>query len=721
MKLKRLIAWSAIVAAGPALAQGNAAAGDAGDEIVVTALKRATVLERTAAAITVLSAADLNPGGGAGLGDLAALAPNVAFSSNIGATQIYIRGIGNPIIVPGADPGVAFYGDGAYISDQFATATSFFDISRVEVLRGPQGALYGRNATGGAVSVVSNAPTAELAGKVDAYGGDYGQRGLEGYLSGPLIGRATARLSYQFRHVGGYTRNLLADTPGAPDRLDDLDSQAVRAQVLVPVGNDGKLKLIGTFYRESENGPTEKTLNEPSPLPAELLFGTRPSSDDRDVESQIAGFKRKVWRGVGQYDQSLGDVVATLIGSYTRSDLSQVYDQDGTRSSQTVTSLETSGREFNLETRLASEPGGRFDWIVGANYVHFDQSRLQGVDGVLPLGLIAPGLPLDIPFPVAFQTGGDVKTRSVAGFVDTKFHVDDRLTLSAGGRYTSDRKTAREFQVFNGAGIDNAVRGSWSNPSAKLGVDFQMDDNVLLYGSYSRGFKSGAVAVGGFTAPARPETVDNFEIGAKARLFDRRLSISAAAFTSRYKDMQVFNVGELTAILTNAPRADINGFEIEATLRPTKNLTLDASFGFNDARYKEYAAPDLRRGKALVDLAGNRLPLVSRTQLRLGAEYRLDLGGDMVPSARVDYTHRSKFFFSEFNTEDEAQRGYGLVDVSVALTSKDHGWRIYGYVRNLTDRTTINALTVNSPLLGSSRLVNLNPPRRAGVGASFTF
>jgi iron complex outermembrane recepter protein len=377
--------------------------------------------------------------------------------------------------------------------------------------------------------------------------------------------------------------------------------------------------------------------------------------------------------------------------------------------------------EYNADARVASDPDAAFNWIAGVTYVSFDQDRLQTFLGDIPLGYVVPGLPLNAPFPLDFSLGGFVKTSSWAGYVDAHYRLNDKLTLSGGLRYTIDAKTMHEFQIFNGSGASDDNKKTWSSPSGKLGLDYQASDDLLLYASLSRGFKSGAIAVGGFTDPAKPETVDNAEVGVKSNFWDDRAQLNVAAFINNYRDLQVFEVGYLSAILSNAARARISGVEVEGILKPLPDLTFDGSLGYNDATYTKFSTPDLRHGLPMVDVAGNQLPMVSKVQFHVGAEYGFPIGTDLHGSLRADYAWRDKYYFSEFNTADEEQGAYGTVDLSATLTPQAGAWQAYAFVRNLADETTINSMTVNSPLLGSSRLVNLNPPRRFGVGLRYEF
>lgn len=690
------------------------------EEIVITAQKRETLLERTPETISAIGGDSLARRGSANIADLTASAPGLSFSSNFGISQIFIRGIGNNFYSPGGDPGVAFYNDGAYVSDQEATNIAFFDVQRIEVLRGPQGALYGRNATGGAINVISNGPTDEAQGRLGVVAGDYGRRESEGFISGPLGTSGTsARLSYQIRRLDGFTRNELSG-PNTPSRFDDLDAVALRLQTLSRTPFDGRLRLIASVYRQKDNGPAEKVLPDPFAQPAALLFGASPSPDPRSLRSQYGKNKRDVGAVLAQYDQPIGPNQFTVITSYRNSRRLIGYDQDGTAANQSTVTLVTRSHDFSVDARLLSPESDRFHWLVGATYLDFTQNRVTYVFDQIPLGFVAPGAPLNIPFPVDFSAGGKVRTESEAVYADLRYAVTDAVRVSGGIRFTSDRKIADEFVVF-GARQTARPHDRWSNVSGKLGVDYQPDDAVLVYANLARGFKSGAINLGALTAPVRPETVTNFEAGVKTRLWDGRAQLNAAAFTSRYSDLQVLQIGAISQILSNAAKAKIFGVELEGAVKPAAGLTLHANAAYTDAAYQRFVTPDVRRGLAAVDVAGNQLPLVSKTQWTLGAEYEHDLGRTLRGRVSADYAWRAKSYFTEFNTADAVQKAYGRLDLAASIQPRDNGWRLYAYLRNATDERAIGSMAIVSPLLGSVRIVNLIPPRNFGVGLDVDF
>ncbi len=244
---------------------------------------------------------------------------------------------------------------------------------------------------------------------------------------------------------------------------------------------------------------------------------------------------------------------------------------------------------------------------------------------------------------------------------------------------------------------------------------------MLAYVNLARGFKSGAINLGALTPPVKPETVDNVEVGLKSSFWDRRGQLNLAGFASRYHDLQVLQIGAISQILSNAAKAQIAGFEAEGLLKPVSGLTLRATAAYNDATYDRFVTPDVRRGLAAVDVSGNRLPLVSKTQASVGAEYEHAVAGRFVAVASADYAWRGRYYFTEFNTPDALQKAYGKLDLAASIRPEDGRWRLYAFLRNATDRRAIGSMAIVSPLLGSVRMVNLIPPRHFGVGLDVNF
>ena len=712
----------ALVAASGAAAQegGGAAAGAAeadADEIIVTAERRNTSVQDTPLALSVLDGDKLRQGGNQGLTELAQQVPSLSIAQSFGIAQIFIRGVGNNFFSPGGDPGVATYADGVYLSDQEATAVAFLDLARIEVLRGPQGALYGRNATGGAVNLVSEGPTDSFEGRMGVQLGDFGRVQGDAVLSGPLGGGITARASVQYRRLDGFTRNELAGTPRARDRGDAEDSLGGRLQVAVPVGA-GRLLLTASGYTQNDAGPALKILADPFPHPAEFLFGVRPSTAPRSFKSEGAENRRDVWSVTGRLEQPIGAAQLVVIADTRGSDRLITYDQDGTEREVSTTTLDTDSTQSSLEAYVQGNSGS-LDWLAGATWLRFRQSRTTLVDGLLPGAFLDPQLPLNFPFPYAFAGGGTVTTEALAAYADGKLALSDKFALRIGGRYSDDTKRAREFLTFLAPTITGQQRDSWGEWSGKAGIDFTPSEDVLIYGSIARGFKSGALNVGAFTPAVEPEI--NVTIEAGARLSGAGWTLNFTGYTSDYSDLQIVQVGPLSQILANAASARINGIELEASLKPADGLTLGLSGSWMDAEFGSFVSTDQRRGFQAFDVSGNQLPLTSRWQGTVSAQYRADLAG----GSRLDFNGtmqwRSEYFFTEFNTADARQGGFVRFDLGAMWTSADGSWAVNIFARNLTDRRVLSSLAVVSPLLGSVRVASLEAPRHFGIGIERRF
>lgn len=726
----------------PQLAQSQAATADLPpgtqiERVTITAEKRTTVLDTTPASITALSGGKLAEQGAVGFADVLALSPNTSFTTGQGASQIFVRGIGNVFILAGGDPGVALYSDGSYVSDQTSSNVSLFDTQRVEILRGPQGALYGRNATGGAVNLISARPTATLQARASLLAGDHGRRESEGFVSGPIGGSSTqGRLSYQLKSMDGYTANPLAGSSNGPvlaggpstngpDRLDDLSSRALRLQSATDFGNGGNLRVIIGHYRERDNGPSMPLLVDPVMIP-QLLFGARPSSDPRVVKSQGASNRIEVNSVQAVLEQPVGNATLRATASWRHSAAKRAWDSDATESLTATSSFATSSTDKSLDLHLASDETGSLQWIVGATVLQFDQRQDIDISTQVPLGFLMPGLPLTVPVPggVEFLLGGQLVTKSSAAYADLRYALTPKLSLLGGLRINHDTKRADEYQNIQAFALNGKASPSdgWTSTPASLGAEYKLAIDTLAYARLASGFKSGAVNLGALQPNlVKPEKSLSLELGYKTSFWARRGAFSAAVFSTRYKDMQVSQVGQATVILANASKARINGAEFEVGLRLVPDWLLALGLGLMDPTYTDFVNTDLRNNPAqAVNVKGRQLAQVSKSQAALSAEYTPTIGAYRA-QFRADVVWRSKVFFTEFNTADAVQDAYGLLSLSASIRPTDGRWKFYGWVRNATDKTAITSMSIASPVLGAARQVTYTPPRQFGLGASLEF
>jgi len=302
---------------------------------------------------------------------------------------------------------------------------------------------------------------------------------------------------------------------------------------------------------------------------------------------------------------------------------------------------------------------------------------------VIPLGFLDQDpTHLNVPVPLQFLLGGNVHAKSSAAYLDLRYAVSPKLTLLGGLRVNHDSKKADEYLnvatfAINATGTPS---GSWLSVPGSIGNDYHSSPDVLTYAKLSHGFKSGAINLGAVQGePVKPETVTSFEVGTKISFLNKRASLAAALFTSKYKDMQVVQIGQASPILANAAGAKINGLELEALVKPVPALTLGASIGLMDPKYTDFVNVDERHAPLgpPVDTSGNQLANVSKTQANLSAEL-VQTFGALRASFRADYVWRSKYYFTEFNTEDAAQGSSGMLNLAASVRPTKGPWKLYG-------------------------------------------
>ena len=700
------------------------------EEVVVTATRRSTRLQKTAQSITVLNGKVQRARGEQGLADLQTTVPNVTFSSTSNSSQIYIRGIGSTFLNSGGDAGVGFYQDNAYVSDQTTTNTSMFDIDRVEVVRGPQGALYGRNAVGGAIIITSAKPTDKFHVGIDALVGDYGRRESEGYISGPLgYANTDVRVSYALKRFDGYTSNELAGRNGAPDRFDDLDSDAFRIQTLTHLPTDGTLSVLYSHYREYENGPALGVKPfEGIVYPQQALFGAVPPSDPRTVQANVGSYGLEVSTVNLNFVQPLGQYTLTATGNYRAGHQTFLNDCDGTVARDCTYARSTTSEDYFGDVHVASPTSERFRWLLGATYTRFNTNQIDLVNWQTEAAYFDPALPTNIPFPINSTTGGILVTDSSAVYADFRYQITPVWAVTAQGRYSETTKVASEEQIIPEFAVDiTGHRSSLRNTFTpfKVGVEGQVTPHILIYVDYATANKDGAINLGAVQrVPVLPEEVKTEEIGEKATFFGRRLLVNSALFNSDYNDLQISQLVFPTINLANAPKSNIKGAELEVVALPTPDLQLSFNGGYLDAKLRKFSNSRTLPGETpspLLNLAGKDLPYVPPFTLNFDAAYKFPVIPGFVGSVDLQYSLRGRVYFNEFNDVNNSQGTVGLLNLSATIGQENGPWKLYGYIHNITNQTYTTGATIYTGLLGASRAVNYAPPRLFAVGASYSF
>lgn len=723
-----LLAGAMLVIASPVLAQATPAApADTVQDIVVTATRSAVSLSKIAASVSAISADQIGAGGIKDIGSLALAIPNLSVGDQFGVNRTFIRGIGLTSIDLGADGAVAFLQDGVLIARPAAQLTGFYDVERVEVLRGPQGTLYGRGATAGAINLITKKPTEELSGYARASYGNYNAVVLEGGVGGALVGdKVLARVSGKYDRRDGYGKNLFTGSD-----VDNRDAYAIRGSLLFKASDDLDLLISADHFNEKDNnyafhyfGPTVARENALGSILGGDTIVTRAAKlgipvNYRDIYSDQEALNRRHGTSVtGTLEWRPGDWNIKSITGYrdftrfNRDDLdaSNVwmfgqnnYDEKSTTFSQ----------EF-----IGTMKGDNFDLLVGASYFH------ETLDGSVQVPLINLGLLFGAPANTFnsqnYLQSGRVTINAYGVYAQGSYSVTDKLKLTAGARYSYEKRRGVGSFEFLGVTPTDKEKG-WGAVTPTLSINYQADDQTLLYASVTRGFKSGVINVGSKNDVINPEYAWGYEAGIKTSGLDGRVAGSLAAFYIDYSDLQVGFVGADSVVTTvNAASARNYGLELEVRTKPVANWNFDLFATYLNAKYKDFVTGDYRQGFKLVNLAGNRLSNAPEFSFRASTDYTIPIG-DASINLRADVNWQDRVFFTEFNNADATQAAFTTINAGVKYTSANGMWTVDAWGRNLANKFIISNNIITAPLYSSIRVGSLAPPRTYGVTLGMNF
>lgn len=714
------------LALGTMLSQSPAAAQEERrlEEILVTATRVAARLEDIPAPISAVFGDDITVGGVQNIGDLQYSIPNLSVGQQFGVNRTFIRGIGMSSIELGADGAVAFHQDGALIARPSAQIGTYFDIDRVEVLRGPQGTLYGRGATAGAINLITRKPSTDLEGNFSASAGNYGLFSLDGGIGGPLAGESVLfRVAGKVEERDGYGTNLFTGSD-----VNDRSYYAARATLQFLPSDSLEVTLIGDFMREDDSnyafsffGPT--TID---PLFGQLfggrtIFDVDPNPDPWDINADVDPENNR--RGTGltlNIDWSVGDWNLQSITAYRNFDRTNVADLDSTdfNAFGRITyyeKSETLGQEFLL---FFNQP--RWDILAGAMYFREELFASTQVP-LTNIELVIPGAPLG----GIFNQRGDLDIDAYGVFLQGTYRITDQLSVTGGARYSYEKRDHVGAFTFSALGIIDAPTSksdSWGAWTPRLTIDYRLDDGTLLYGNVSRGFKSGVINIGAFNDPLDPEFVWNYEVGLKTSVMEDRVRVALSAFLYDYKDLQVSQIDEFsTPITENAAKARNRGVELELNALLTDALSVDFYATYLRAEFREFVTAQTNRiAEGLQDLRGNRLPNAPDYTWTLAANYTLPLaGGDL--RLRGEAAYVDDVFFTEFNNSDAFQKSYTLVNASVRYSVGNSGWTVEAWGRNLGNKAVKANNIITAPLFAFATVGSLYPPRTYGLTVGYSF
>ncbi len=685
------VAIGTVAAAPPSLAQQ----GDrALEEITVTAQRREQSVQDVPISITAFSGEQLRELGVRSTIDLALVTPGLTIGQNSGDGDfpfISLRGVTLRDFADTNESPSAVYVNEFYKANLIGLDGQIFDIQRVEVLRGPQGTLYGRNATGGLIHYVTNAPTREADGYVELTGGDYGTLRAEGAFGGPLSDSVSARVSVlHSRHDGWLDNAFTSNSDG-----NGLEATSVRLQFLYEPSDSSSYTLM---LQRSQNKNDEGNMfthfavrQDPVtglavPAPGQTGFAgyrdpvggdPRVTNSDRNIylkTEQTTATLRARWQlGVGEL---------VSITGFERSQKDATFDSDSTPFTR-GTEVHPRGEQYSQEFRLTGGSDA-LQWLAGLYYIDYNIGGSQS--RCLPSTCNANRNP------VAYE----LDTQSYAAFGNVDYSFTDSLSVTAGLRFTSEKKeyilnNTDAGRLFSVATVGDLAKQDDSATSFNLRLNYQVG-NVLAYAGVSRGFKAGTFNVGytpinNAAVPVRPEELTAYEIGLKTSFADNRVIFNAAIFNYDYKDSQAFQFDGRTLSSTAFNRdAKITGLEAELGLRPTEgfDLRLIATY-LDEAKLKGVQLPGLSGTGVGLAPRDTRMPLTPKLTAGLLARYEFGVpwGGQMALQAGA--TYQDDQYFDAFNSPAHFEPSHTITSARVSWTSADDRWQVALAAENLSD------------------------------------
>lgn len=747
----------------PAEESGRARAGAASDEVIVTARRREESLQDVPVSVSAFTNEGLEKRGISNLQGINNFTPNLELTNGRpdgggSAAQIYIRGVGQSDFLFPNDPGVGLYVDDIYLARTVGGMLGLVDVERVEVLRGPQGTLYGKNTIGGAVKIITTKPHLnEFSGRLRATYGSFDRMDFTGAVNIPLGDVFAARLEAAKFERDGYVTRLFDGID-----LGNEDKEILRGDLLFQPSEDFSFRLTGDIQSQRQNGaPGNLLLVVPSTaaavpipgaidpvtnqqdfvdgtglvealynpvvvpviapglgLPATTAFDSRWVTGDPRLSNGTSPVRddNDIWGFSAVADWAFSDNLSVKsMTSYRQ--LQATFGRDGDHSPLPIVSTFNffEQKQFSQELQFSGTSfGNRLTWLAGGYYFHEEGDDRNSVE-LLSGTFDVVGFELDL-IPTNM-----IKSDSYAGFLNGDFKITDRLALTAGIRYTYEEKTLERDHRLTKSGviitrreeglpdlgdfspIGPPLEENWDAFSPKAGISYKANDDTLLYFSFSQGFKSGGWSprpqTGTENVPFDQEKLYSYEIGAKTELFDRRLTANFAGFYNTYKDIQITTVG-----------ADPNGsgqlvFSVfNAGESELYGCELETVARPTDSFTLEAGIGFLKNKYTQLDpgtgiTPGARLPDAPELTFNGSAQYAFQLSDLGEITVRAGGAYKGETFKEAFNTQPLTQDGYWLADASVAFESRDGLWRIAFVGTNLTDETYITN-GINAEALG---------------------
>lgn len=729
----------AIVGLAPAFganAQATSSTTDSGavEEVVVTATKEgATNLQKTPIAVSVVTGKDLINQQSTNLRDLTQFIPSLKISSASSNTIFYVRGVGG---LNAGESDVSIYLDNVYLGrSNLVVGTNFLDIASVEVVKGPQGILFGRNSPGGAINLVSKTPTDEFHFQNVLSLGNYGSVDEAFTVSGAIMpGRLQASLSANRSYREPWFENIV---PGKED-VGEQNRFAVRGALRFEV-NENVVNVVRADYIYTDEAFATNLFNlVATPYPT---LGNSIVGDFRKVAIDGQMRYREQSYGINnELTWKLNDALSLKsLTAYRSVKSSTITDGDSQDVTLSITRARNSHPQISQEFNLLND-FGRVSGVAGL-YYYYEIPQLVG-------DTLNPAFPAaNRPLSGAARNYQDTKTPTIstAAFIQETLHVTDRLGLVLGGRYTTEKKTLNQYNTrlrltpgvagdgtpFPGNPFIAVVSKTANKFTPKFGVDYQYSDDIMIYASATNGYKSG-----GYSNTASsfvgidygPETIWAYELGAKTEWLDRRLRVNLAVFRYDWKGLQFSAlIAPSTSATTNAAKATVNGFEVDIIAKPMPDLTVTANATLLDSQYDNFTGQNVAVGlrpylvgnpnftpPGTFNASGKTLINSPKLSFSGTAQKDFDIGSGTA-YVRGEYSYTSKTYFDPTNVPISSRPSFSLINASVGYRPIDSNWEASIWGKNLTDEEYITYVTATFVPTAP-----VGPPRTFGVRIVYT-
>jgi iron complex outermembrane receptor protein len=661
-------------------------------DIVVTAQKRSENLQDIPVSVNAFSGADLQSRGITNVQEITAVTSGLQLSPGNGVLVPFLRGIGNSANAVGNESSVALYVDGVYYTRLPTGFFSLGNIERVEVLKGPQGTLFGRNSSGGVIQVVTRDPSHTASGSAHVGYGNYDTVRADFYATTGITDTVALDISTTgTRQDNGYGINTTTGNP-----VGFQNDATIRSKLLFEPSESTKIVVSG-FYSYSRSSQFGNTYPGTTQGHLSAPFTQNPRSRFYDQNSDIDNSARaSSYGGTLRIEQELGSVTLASITAVIREKEHNVYDLDYGRRPDARADLFAKINQTTQELQLSSSSGSPLNWIVGLFYYNtlsrYDPLTFQGP-------AFAPGDSLSDGTLSGAVYESRQRAKSYAAYGQGTYEVAPGLKLTGGLRYSMDRLSGSgSLDVYNAGAVVFAVpavsdKDKVNKLTWKAAVGYEVAPDINLYASYSRGYKSASFTLAPFTPTAtKPEVLDAYEVGLKTELFDRRVRLNAAAFWYDVKNPQVQLLNSSTVTNSNAGASRVKGAEVEGSILLAEGLTVNFGATYLDAKYRDYGnapsgpvlfVPPFGSTNPLlsIDASGNNLPLAPKFNATLGLQYNLKSAiGDW--TASTDYNYNDGFYWEPDNLL--RQGSYHIVNAQLRFEpNKSYSISVWG--KNLVD------------------------------------